>query len=395
MKADSEGYLDLWLAHVHALAEEIGPRGSTTDAERRGSEYCEQVLARLGLSPAMEPFTSARSMYLPYLLSQVAMLIAFALYPLAGRVSAGIAAILSLVALSSVILELSLRDNPLRWLLPKGPSQNVVATIPPAGEHRQDLVLIGHVDSHRTPLMFRSLRWFVAAQVFLVIHFFLAVAQVVLYFLGTLTQWGWIWPATIPAAICALLLIAHHLRADRTPFSAGANDNATGAGLVLTLAGHLQAEPLQHTRVWLACTGCEEVQHYGAADFFQRHRGELHNPAAVAFEMLGCAEPAWLTREGVIVPFHADPDLVALAQRLANEHPEWGARPAQIMGGNTETADALMAGVPAVTLLCTGPRGEGTYWHQVADTYDKMDPQVMARAYAFAWTFIRALDVRG
>jgi hypothetical protein len=395
MKIDSDGSVDLWLAHVHALAEEIGPRGSTTEAERRGSEYCEQVLARLDLSPAMEPFTSARSVYLAYALAQVLMLVAFAVYPLAGRVSAGIAAILSLVTFSSVTLELSLRDNPLRWLLPKGPSQNVVATIPPAGEHRQDLVLIGHVDSHRTPLMFSSARWVVASQAFIVLTFFLTAVQVALYFLGTVTQWGWIWPATIPSAICALLLGAHNLHADRTPFSAGANDNATGAGLVLTLARHLQAEPLQHTRVWLACTGCEEVQHYGAADFFRRHRGELRNPVALVFEMLGCAEPAWLTREGVIVPFHADPHLVAMAQRLASEHPEWGARPTQIMGGNSEMADALMAGVPALTLLCTAPRGEGTYWHQVEDTYDKIDPQVMVRAYDFAWTFIRALDVRG
>jgi hypothetical protein len=395
MQIDSGGYVDLWLAHVHALAVDIGPRGSTTEGERRGSEYCEQVLARLGLSPAMEPFTSARSMYLPYVLAQVPLLIAFALYPLTGRVSAGIAAILSLVVLSCAILELSLRDNPLRWLLPKGPSQNVVTTIPPAGKHRQDLVLIGHVDSHRTPLMFSSLRWLVAYQVFLVIDSLLAVAQVVLYSLGTVFQWGWIWAATIPGAICALLVIAHHLHADRTPFSAGANDNATGAGLVLTLAEHLQAEPLKNTRVWLACTGCEEVQHYGAADFFRRHKGEFHNPVALVFEMLGSAELAWLTREGVIIPFRADPNLVALAERLALEHPEWDAHPAQIMGGNTEMADALMAGVPAVTLLCTDPRGEGTYWHHVEDTYDKMDPQVMARAYAFAWTFIQALDARG
>ena len=52
--------------------------------------------------------------------------------------------------------------------------------------------------------------------------------------------------------------------------------------------------------LWLACTGCEEVKYYGAADFFRRYRDGLHNPAALVSEMLGCAEPAWLTREGVI-----------------------------------------------------------------------------------------------
>ena len=43
-------------------------------------------------------------------------------------------------------------------------------------------------------------------------------------------------------------------------------------GLVLALAEALVKQPLRRTRVWLVCTGCEEVRHYGAIDFFRRHR---------------------------------------------------------------------------------------------------------------------------
>lgn len=57
-------------------------------------------------------------------------------------------------------------------------------------------------------------------------------------------------------------------------------------------------------------------------------------------------------------------------------------------------ADALRAGVPAITLTGMGPGGETPYWHQVQDTYDKIDPQVLERAYAFTWAFIQALDAR-
>ncbi len=39
-----------------------------------------------------------------------------------------------------------------------------------------------------------------------------------------------------------------------------------------------------------------------------------------------------------------------------------------------------------------GPKGEAPYWHQVEDTYDKMDPEVMARAYEFTWQYITAID---
>jgi Zn-dependent M28 family amino/carboxypeptidase len=191
-----------------------------------------------------------------------------------------------------------------------------------------------------------------------------------------------------------LLLIAHNRHADRTPFSPGANDNATGAGLVLTLAENLLAAPLLHTRVWLVNTGCEEVQHYGAADFYRRHQPKLRAPVAVAFEMLGCTNPAWATWEGIIIPFQADRRLVAIAEELAAKHPEWRARGKQSIGGNSEMSDALLAGIPAIALLGSAGNGETAYWHQMEDTYDKMDPEAMARAYAFVWTLIRALDVQ-
>ena len=224
--------------------------------------------------------------------------------------------------------------------------------------------------------------------------FVLFAAQTVLYLLGTLTGWAWIWPLTFLSAVGALLLMAMCIQADRTPFTAGANDNASAVGLVLTLAETLRTAPLQHTRVWLACTGCEEVQHYGAIDFFRRHRSELKQPSVIAFEMLGCAGPSWLTKEGIIVPFRADPGLVSLAEKIAAQHPELDAYPAQLSGGNTEMADALRLGIPAITLGGQTRDGGMPYWHQVGDTFDKMNPEVLERAYTFTWAFISALDAR-
>ena len=386
--------VEKWLDHIRALAVDIGPRGPTTEGERLGAAYCANTLRQLGLDAQVEGFNSARSIFQPHLLTAAAMLLAFAIYPLAGRASAALAAIISLVALASDLLELSFIDNPLRRIVAKGPSQNVIATIAPAAEHRQDLVLIGHIDTQRTPIVFATPRWVATYKAFTTVAFVLFAAQTVLYLLGTLTGWPWIWPLTGLSAVGALLLMAMCIQADRTPFTAGANDNASAVGLVLTLAETLRIAPLQHTRVWLACTGCEEVQHYGAIDFFRRHRSALRDPHAIAFEMLGCAGPSWLTKEGIIVPFHADPGLVKLAEEIAAQHPELAAHPAQISGGNTEMADALRLGIPAITIGGQTRDGGMPYWHQVGDTFDKMNPEVLERAYAFTWAFIAALDAR-
>jgi Iap family predicted aminopeptidase len=57
-------------------------------------------------------------------------------------------------------------------------------------------------------------------------------------------------------------------------------------------------------------------------------------------------------------------------------------------------ADALRSGIPAITIDGMGPNGEMPYWHQVQDTHDKMDPQVMNRAYTFTRLYLQAIDSR-
>jgi Zn-dependent M28 family amino/carboxypeptidase len=259
----------------------------------------------------------------------------------------------------------------------------------------RDILLIGHVDSHRTPIIFSTSRWVSAYQAFTTAAFVLFAGQAALYVLGTFTGWEWVWPVTLASVVGAILLIAICVQADSTPFSPGANDNATGAGLVLALAQDALQHPLEHSRLWLVCTGCEETQHYGAIDFFRKHRSELRDPVAVVFEMMGCAGPAWLTREGIVIPFQADPRLMRIAARLAQEHPEWGAYATRIRGGNTEMADAHRAGVPAITLNGLAPSGQAPFWHQAEDTFDKIDPAVLTRAYSFTWELLQSLDRHG
>jgi len=321
MPASHHPNVATWLEHIRVLAVEIGARGPTREGERKGAEYAQAQFKAMGLQPTWETFQSARSIFLPHLIGAVVMLLAFVIFPLGGTLTAVIAALLSALVLACELLELGFVNNPYRWVIPKGESQNVFAVIPPAGEHRQDLVLVGHLDSQRTPFIFRTPKHVNAYDRFVTLTFITFIAQVVLYALGVLFGWAWVWYATIPTAVCAVALAAICIEADLTPFTAGANDNASAVGMVLALAQHFTHQPLQHTRVWAVCTGCEEVQHYGMIDFYNRHSRELRNPRAIVFEMLGCSGPAWLTIEGIVVPFKADPGLVKMVETLAAEHP--------------------------------------------------------------------------
>jgi len=383
-----------WLEHIQYLAGTIGPRGPATAEEKAAHEYCSRTLAALGLTPREDRFSSAGSVFLPHLVAALGMLAAFAIYPLAPPVTPWVAAGLSLVIVVSEVLELLLRPNCLRWPLPTYPSRNVHAIVNPSGPVERDLVLIGHVDTQRTPRIFSTPRWFLAYRIFSTAAFTTFVLTAIAYFLGAAYGLTWVWPASTVAALMAALLAALCLEAHLSPFTPGANDNATAAGLVLTLAEELAATPLSRTRVWLLCSGCEEALHEGAQTFFRLHKPLLVDPRAIAFEMLGCSGPAWMVREGVLLPIYSDRGLRNLAARIAAERPELGAYPGTLQGGVGEMADAMAAGVKAITIVGLTRKGQAPYWHLPTDTVDKMDLTVMNRSYQFARAMVEALDRR-
>ncbi len=381
-----------WLDHIRVLSVDIGPRGPTREGEREAAQYAKAQLEKSGWQATVDRFKSARSMFHVHILGSLLMLLAFIIFPLGGKLTVILAALLSIFVVACELMELGGIDNPFRKAVPKGDSQNVFAVIPPTDEHTHDLVLVGHLDSQRAGIIWSSARWVSTYNIFIMVVFATFVLQVILYCIAIFLPSAWLWYISILTAVCAILLILMLLQIESSPFTAGANDNASAAGLVLSLAEELKNHPLRHTRVFAVCTGCEEAQHFGIMDFYKRHLGELKKPSALVFEMLGCVSPAWLLKEGIIVPFNADPHLVQLAERLATEHPEWQAHPATVSGGNTETIDSLHCKVPGITITGATKEGFSPYWHTLADTFDKMNPELMEKSWNFVQAMIHSLD---
>ena len=182
---------------------------------------------------------------------------------------------------------------------------------------------------------------------------------------------------TFISLIGAFSLIAITVEADTTPYTAGANDNATGSGLVLTFAEDLISNPLANTRVWLVCTGSEESLHEGATSFFRAHKHEFVNPVTVNFEMLGCTGPSYIVREGLLLPLKPDGRLLEQVEHVAGAS-DIGAYPVVLTGGCTEASDSMIAKVPAITLIGLERDGFAPHWHMPSDTFDKMDEAIIS-----------------
>ncbi len=392
---ETNAIVERWMAHIRALAVEIGPRGSTTPAEARAAEYVRGVLADLDAKPRVESFTSAKSGWLPYALVTFISLLGLTVYTLHPPLTRWIGLSLALFAFVCGFLELNLIPNPIRWLLPKAQSQNVHGVIEPAGQATQDVLLVGHLDTHRTPLTHRTNAGLAFYEGMVKLGFISLVLLAALYLIGAVSAWEWAWPVSLAPGAFVLITFFVTAHVDFTPFTPGASDNASGVGLALALAERAKREPLRHTRLWAVAVGCEEVGMYGSSAFYQRHAGDLADASIITLDNLGVAGPAWILHEGLNIQFYSHPDLIALAEQIAADAPELGAFAQKWDVAYTDSAPAIRAGLKTITLLGVTPQKKLPYWHVSADTIDKLRPDVLANTAEFAWRLVRAVDEGG
>ncbi|MEJ2266645.1 MAG: M28 family peptidase, partial [Anaerolineales bacterium] len=253
------------LEHIGYLSESIGGRGSCTPNERRAAEYTAEQMRGLGVQNVrLEAYQGAPSTYRPYALAFTAGLLGTLLaWLFQARSALILGALLNALGAWGMLAETDFADNWTRWPLPKAPSQNAVGVIPPQGEVRQRAVLCAHVDTHRTPLFYSSKTWQTLFSLLVGSALFSMVISALAYAVGGIFDWSWVRWIGLVAAVMEVFALGMSLHADFTPFSPGANDNASGVGVVLGLAERLRGEPLAHTEVWLAFTGCEEAAAYG------------------------------------------------------------------------------------------------------------------------------------
>lgn len=379
--------------HIKYLAETIGPRGSTHGSEKRAAQYAANVLEQAGMQPQIEPFRSARSAYLPYLLFSGLFLVSELCFLFGGRWGLVVAILLSILGLLSILLELTFRPNPFRWLLPKGESQNVWVKIEPQGQAHQKVVLLGHLDSHRTPLIFSSPGWLKFFGTLVPIGLGSSILLILLFGISLLSD-DWIWQVvSIPFVLLYLIIFILMIQADLTPFSPGANDNASGAALVLNFAVKLKEKPLEQTEVWSVLTGCEEVGCYGADAFVKAHREDLVGVIWLTVDSVGTryGNPTYTVSETFLLTTHSDADMVKTARKIAKNHPGLNVKP-HTLSAYSEGAIGGKYNFRVLSFGSIGRGGSQPDWHRMTDVVDNVDADVVEGCEMFIWEVLRSID---
>jgi hypothetical protein len=391
-----DDYTQQALDHICYLSERIGARGSCTPAEQQAAEYAvEQMRTADARNVRIEPYSGAPSTYRPYVLAFVAALLGtLAVWLVRERWVMVIAALLSALGAWGMLAESDLAGSWMRRLLPRAASHNAVGVLPPAGEVRRRAVLCAHLDTHRTPIFYSSSTWYLLFALLVGGSFVSMAAAALAYALGALFDWSWVRWIGLAAAALQLFALALCLQADFTPFTVGANDNASGVGVALAVARRLATEPLAHTEVWLALTGCEEVGAYGAAAFLDAHTAELGPDALhVILDQVGFGRVRYLTADGLILKRKTHPRALQLARRAAYELPDLKMH-GQIGLAYTDALVATKRGLIALTLntLPSVTTNDTLHWHQPSDTLAHVDPDALADTHAVVWQLLQQLD---
>ena len=379
-------------ADVEALAGEIGPRGTGTACEEAAAFFVAERVRSLGLRVEEQTFRAIGSQNVYPLAIDALAFLAFAVYTFGGAAGRWIGAVLALPAAPFLWQTMRTSRNPLRPLLPKVTSRNVIARIAPRGEIRERAVLLAHLDTNRCRLAWQSTkRRLLEPLTYLTLAMF---ASFGLLFLTGAPLGGprWVWWASLLPVAYAIGTVVTLWQDDRAPYSPGAHDNAASVAVALEAAARLAAHPLARTEVWVAWTGAEETDHEGLYALLRDHRNVLRDAAFIGMEGLGSGDLVYLTRQGLCDHYTPDAGLVALAASVAARQPTLGVRAAQ-MSGEDEVGTLRRSGYRAICIAGHDPStGTLPHWHRADDTPETTSSEFMERAADFVLALLEALD---
>ncbi|MBN2822088.1 MAG: M28 family peptidase [Coriobacteriia bacterium] len=237
--------------HLHQLAEVIGPRPATTDAEAQAAEYIEGVFAERGLPVERQEFDCPRTYSWAFIIYHVLTIGAAVLANWFAWPALAIAVAVAVVMWS---------DLDTRWglsrLMPKGPSQNVIARhVPKArrNERLRKVVVVAHYDSAKASLAFspglvKNFNLTFGLMKWLTFLTPVAILVHAVPWTRDLHPYTWYAALAVSAYLVVPLLINLH-RELAMQATDGANDNASGVAAMLGIMEQTVPEPDQRVQL--------------------------------------------------------------------------------------------------------------------------------------------------
>lgn len=396
---EGERYADYMYGLIDRVMQEIGPRESCSEQERRlGRLFAEEVrpaCARV----EVEKFTCSPKAFLgffPYLVAgyMASLVLYFVLPPLSLIITALCVAVLYF----EVIRYREMIDP----LFRKREGENVAGIVRPSGEVRRRLIVSAHLDSAYEFKVWYWLKGF-------------SVPAMVLAFTGPLVLLGASLARTVAgstgfpegtafrvlgylciAFVPVILPFAFFHTRDVVP---GAMDDMAGISVLAGLAKYLQESRERggfyprNTEVILLALSSEEAGLRGAKRYAAAHRRELSSLPTHAVFLDGIYDENYLTvfRKELFCGAKMDPYLVELAREAAaaNGYP---LKTMVLAVGASDASAFARAGISSVSLCCQDASRLVPHYHTRLDTIENVRPRSLAVILQVVLDMLRRLD---
>ncbi len=166
----------------------------------------------------------------------------------------------------------------------------------------------------------------------------------------------------------------------------GANSNASGATVLLSLAEALAARPIEDADVWLVATGSHEAWMSGMRYLLRSARPARDTTFFLNLESVGAGDLHFLEREGFLHAMPAGKQLLAAAREAGPEH---GVKAGALRAVLSEAHIPLSRGYEALTVMGLDEGGIPCHWHRADDRVTAVDEGKITRAAAFAEAVLR------
>ena len=390
------------MTHIFELSKNIGPRRPTSENEHKAAEYIKNYYQSLGLSPTLESFKAPSTFSWGYVFLFGLFLISFVVY----NFSLWLSACISVISLIIFLIEGSSKVSILTKLS-RGKSYNIIAEISPKKKARKTIVLSGHYDSSRAAWFFNPkyvskfrplfLSMALSGIILPALYVFAILNSINILPLNVtinkISLFSLIWyTSIIPAGFLFIgfaSMIHRELAYDDVP---GANDNASGASVVMSLAEILSENPLENTKVIFVNTGSEESGMNGMMNFLKRHGNELKDAYFINFDNLGIGNLTYVIGEGLLTTLWSDKELVNLAEKVVREHPEWNIKSKIYKLLPTDATPAIAQGFKAISIMSFDDKGLLPNWHWYTDVYENVEEKTVMKALKFSYELLKLID---
>ena len=369
-------------------------RPSASEGEREAAEWLVTQFAEVGVRARIEVEPAHGTYWWPLGIGAAAGALG-GLASLRGHRLAGLA--LGAMGAAGIAADFPPARRPLRRVLPRRQTHNVIAEIGPADAERT-VVLVAHHDTAHAGLVFHPALPQIAERLGMIEGNDTSpplMAPVIggpaFAALGALTGWRWLSKLGVVLSAGTVAAMADIGSRSAVP---GANDNGTAVVLLLALARRLVEEPAP-IRVILLSTGSEESFSEGMKAYGERHFDSLPRESTffLCVDTLGSPHLNVLRGEGFL-KMHEYPRLaLGLIDGLAEELGIWLFPNLRLRNG-TDGLEALCAGYPCAALCsCTDLKQPANY-HWPSDISDNVDFGSVEDALRLSEAVVRRLAQR-